>query len=93
MMKCTIAVYPYVSFKVFLIANTFLLLKVGLYNVNSQYAEIPPVACPDIFQYLNYGGVNIGKITLRSISPGSTVVRVRLSQKVPSVISKSNICI
>lgn len=63
-------------------AIIFLLRYFWLHEVYAQYGSTPSIACPDIFQYVNHDGQYIGKITL-SVTPGTTVVDVELSQQYP----------
>ncbi|XP_067616725.1 serine protease gd-like [Eurosta solidaginis] len=51
--------------------------------LNSYAQQVPAIACPNYFQYMNDGNKYIGRITIPNIPMGTTRLSVRFSQKMP----------
>ncbi|XP_050340265.1 serine protease gd-like [Bactrocera neohumeralis] len=64
--------------------SAFVLFLLHLWRlpITANAQEIPSIACPNYFQYLNYGNGYIGRITL-PLSMSSTRLDVRFSQRYP----------
>ncbi|XP_053946913.1 serine protease gd-like [Anastrepha ludens] len=50
---------------------------------NGVAQQVPPIACPNYFQYLSDGNGYIGRITLPNVPMGTTRLNLRFSQQVP----------